>query len=104
MSYMDRTFCPPELTDKPDCAECWRKFDEYKYRMHCANTGFDEDVSFSFGRLCELNTSQKPVATKPKYHLNTNFSKMVFHSYNANNDITCGKIDRANTTKRKALK
>ena len=64
MSYMDRTFCPPELADKPDCAECWRKFDEYKYRMRLANTGFDEDVSFSVGRLCELNTSQKPVATK----------------------------------------
>ena len=65
MSYMDRTFCPPELADKPDCAECWRKFDEYKYRMHCARTGVDdEDVSFSVGRLCELSTSQKPVSTK----------------------------------------
>ena len=64
MSYMERTFCPPELTDKPDCAECWRKFDEYKYRMRLANTGVDEDVSFSVGRLCESNTSQKPVSTK----------------------------------------
>lgn len=64
MSYLDRTFCPPELTDKPDCAECWRRFDEYKYRMRLANTGVDEEVSFSVGRLCELNTSQKPVSTK----------------------------------------
>lgn len=64
MSYMDRTFCPPTLTDKPDCAECWRKFDEYKYRMHRARTGVDEDVSFSVGRLCEPNTSQIPVPTK----------------------------------------
>lgn len=61
---MDRTFCPPDFADKPECAECWRKFDEYKYRMHCAHTGFDEDVSFSAVRLCELNTSQKPVSTK----------------------------------------
>lgn len=64
MSYMDRTFCPPELTDKPDCTECWRKFDEYKYRMRCARTGVDEDISFSVGRLCESNTIQKPVPTK----------------------------------------
>ena len=102
MSYMDRTFCPPELTDKPECAECWRKFDKYKYRIHCAKTGVYDEVSFSVGRLCELNASQKPVATKPKYHSNTNFSKMVFRSDNANNDITCGKIDRANTTKKEA--
>lgn len=54
MSYMDRTFCPPELTDK--------------------------------------------------YYANTNFSKMVFGADNTNNDTTCGKIDRANTTKRKAVK
>lgn len=64
MSYLDRTFCPPELTDKPDCAECWRRFDEYKYRMHSTNMGVDDEVSFSVGRLCELNTSQKPVSTK----------------------------------------
>lgn len=64
MSYMDRTFCPPELADKPDCAECWRRFDEYKYRMHCTNMGVNDEVSFSVGRLCELNTSQVPVATK----------------------------------------
>lgn len=64
MSYLDRTFCPPELADKPDCAECWRRFDEYKYRMRLANTGVDDEVSFSVGRLCELNTSKKPVSTK----------------------------------------
>ena len=64
MSYMDRTFCPPALTDKLDCAKCWRKFDEYKYRMHCARTGVDENVSFSAVRLCEPNISQKPVPTK----------------------------------------
>ena len=104
MSYMDRTFCPPELTDKPDCAECRRKFDEQKYRMHCARTGFDEDVSFSAVRLCELNTSQKPVATKPKYHSNTNFSKIVFSSHNTNNDTTCAKISGASTTKKESLK
>ena len=102
MSYMDRTFCSPDFADKPECAECRRKFDEYKYRMHCDRTGFDEDVSFSAVRLCESNTSQKPVATKPKYHSNTKFSKMVFGADDTNNDITCGKIDRANTTKRKA--
>ena len=62
MSYLDRTFCPPELTDKPDCAECWRRFDEYKYRMRCTNMGVNEEVSFSAVRLCELNTSQKPVS------------------------------------------
>lgn len=64
MSYLDRTFCPPELTDKPDCAECWRRFDEYKYRMRCTNTDVYDEVCFSVGRLCELNTSEKPVSTK----------------------------------------
>ena len=39
-----------------------------------------------------------------KHYANTNFSKMVFRSDNANNDITCGKIDRANTTQRKDVK
>ena len=98
MSYMDRTFCSPDFADKPECAECRRKFDEYKYRMHCANTGFDDEVSFSVGRLCEAENAD----ILPKYHENTNFSKMVFRSDNANNDITCGKIDRENTTKKEA--
>ena len=64
MSYLDRTFCLPELADKPECAECWRKFDKYKYRIHCAKTGFYDEVSFSAVKLCELNTSQKQVPTK----------------------------------------
>lgn len=31
--------------------------------MRCTNTGVDDEVSFSVGRLCEINTSQKPVST-----------------------------------------
>ena len=100
MSYMDRTFCPPELTDKPECAGCRYRFDEQKYKRWCAERKTDIDVSFITCRRCEAENAD----ILPKYHSNTNFSKMVFRSYNANNDITCAKISGASTTKKESLK
>lgn len=98
MSYMDRTFCPPNFADKPECAECRYRFDEQKYKRWCAARKTNIDVSFIACRRCEAENAD----ILPKYYENTNFSKIVFRSDGANNDITCGKIDCANTTKRKA--
>ena len=98
MNYMDRTFCPPELTDKPECAECRYRFDEQKYKRWCAARKTNIEVSFITCRRCEAENAD----ILPKYYSNTNFSKMVFHSDDINYNTTCGKIDRANTTKRKA--
>lgn len=90
MSYMDRTFCPPELADKPACAECRYRFDEQKYKRWCASRKTNIEVSFITCRRCEAENAD----ILPKYYSNTKFSKMVFGADDANNDITCGKIDR----------
>lgn len=100
MSYMDRTFCPPEFADKPECAACQYRFDEQKYKRWCASRKTNIDVSFITCRRCEAENAD----ILPKYYANTNSSKIVFHSDNTNNDITCGKIEGANTTQRKAVK
>lgn len=100
MSYMDRMFCPPELTDKQECAECRYRFDEQKYKRWCASRKTNIEVSFITSRRCEAENAD----ILPKYYANTNFSKIVFHSDDANNDTTCRKIDGVNTTKRKAAK
>ena len=100
MSYMDRSFCPPEFADKPECAACQYRFDEQKYKRWCELRKTNIDVSFITCRRCEAENAD----ILPKYYANTNSSKIVFHSDNTNNDITCGKIEGANTTQRKAVK
>lgn len=65
MSYLDRTFCPPELTDKPDCAECVCRFDEHKCKSWCALHKTTTEVSFATNRLCEPREIEAENVIKP---------------------------------------
>lgn len=33
--WRDQTFCKPEHSTKPECAECFRRFDALKYSDYC---------------------------------------------------------------------
>lgn len=99
MSYMDRTFCPPNFADKPECAECRYRFDEQKYKRWCAARKTNIEVSFITCRRCEAENAD----ILPKYYANTNFSKMVFVADNTNNNTTCAKISGASTTKKEVV-
>lgn len=99
MSYMDRTFCPPNFADKPECAECRYRFDEQKYKRWCAARKTNIEVSFITCRRCEAENAD----ILPKNYSNTNFSKIVFGADDTNNDITCAKISGASTTKKEVV-
>lgn len=51
--WRDQTFCKPEHSTKPECADCFRRFDKLKYSDYCKRYQCEPLIAWALEPMCE---------------------------------------------------
>ena len=54
--WRDQRFCKPEHSTKPECVECFRRFDRIEYSDYCKRYRCEPPIAFALEPICEPAT------------------------------------------------